>query len=322
MTRGQRTVLTVAAAVGGIALFAYALRQAGVGEIADGVRRVGWGLVPILALAGIRFLLRAQCWRLCTPPASQFSLPQAFAAFLAGDALGNVTPLGLAASEPAKVFLTRRRLATRESIASLALDNLVYAASVASVVAVGVMLVLVTVPLPFGWREGSVAALLGIAVVAVVTLRLLRGTWSEARGRRPAWRERLATLREAVLQFSTVHPGRLGIVFGLHMTFHALAVLEVFLTLRWLLGDDGVTLAQAIVFEALNRVITVAFKFVPFRVGVDEALSGGLATVLAVQPAAGVALAIVRKLRNLFWTGVGLLLIAVPVRESPARDRP
>ena len=51
-------------------------------------------------------------------------------------------------------------------------------------------------------------------------------------------------------------------------------MLEVFLTLRWLLGDRSPTLAQAIVFEALNRVVTVAFKFVPFRVGVDEALSG------------------------------------------------
>ena len=56
-------------------------------------------------------------------------------------------------------------------------------------------------------------------------------------------------------------------------------MLEVFLTLRWLLGDRSPTLEQAIVFEALNRVVTVVFKFVPFRVGIDEALSGGLAPV-------------------------------------------
>ena len=322
MTGGQRTVVTVAAAAGGLALFAYALRQTGLDEIAGGVRRVGWGLVPVLALAGIRFVLRAQCWRLCTPPSARFSLSQAFPAFLAGDALGNVTPLGMAASEPAKVLLTRRQLATRESIASLALDNLVYAASVATVVAVGVVVVLVTVPLPFEWRDAAIAALVTMAVAGAVAVRLLRGTWSEERGRRPAWRERLAGLRQSVAQFSTGHPGRLWTVFTLHMTFHALAVLEVFLTLRWLLGDGSATLAQAVVFEALNRVITVLFKFVPFRVGVDEALSGGLAAVLSVPPAAGVTLAIVRKLRNLFWTGVGLLLIAVPVRRSPATDRP
>ena len=85
-----------------------------------------------------------------------------------------------------------------------------------------------------------------------------------------------------------------------------LAVLEVFLTLRWLLGDSSPTLAQAIVFEALNRVMTVAFKFVPFRIGVDEALSGAMAPMLALNPAAGVSLAVVRKVRSLFWSAIGL----------------
>jgi hypothetical protein len=106
------------------------------------------------------------------------------------------------------------------------------------------------------------------------------------------------------------------------MTFHTLAVLEVFLTLRWLVGDGSVTVSQAVVFEALNRVVTVAFKFVPFRIGVDEALSGALAGLLSVQPVTGVTLAVVRKIRNLFWTGIGLSLIAVPVREAPVTDRP
>jgi len=322
MTNASRRVLAVAAALGGAALFYYALSRAGVDEIAAGVRRVGWGLLPILALAGARFMLRTQCWRLCMPPASRLRVPQAFAAFLAGDAVGNVTPLGMAASEPVKVFLTRHRLATRESVASLAVDNLVYAASVATVVALGVLVVLITVPLPFEWREAAIVALVGMMAGALIALRLLRGTWSEASGQRPPWRERLASLRQSVLQFSAGHPERLWGVFALHLTFHALAVFEVFLTLRWLLGDGSVTLGQAVVFEALNRVVTVLFKFVPFRVGVDEALSGALAPLLSVQPVAGVTLAVVRKARNLFWTGVGLLFIAYPVRGAPATDRP
>ena len=106
-------------------------------------------------------------------------------------------------------------------------------------------------------------------------------------------------------------------MFALDLLFHALAVIEVFITLQWLLGDRPVTFAQAIVFEALNRVVTVAFKFVPFRIGVDEALSGALAAVLAIDPAAGVALAVVRKIRNLFWSGVGLAIVAA----HPARAR-
>jgi hypothetical protein len=314
--------LTVLAALGGLVLFGYAVRRAGVAEIVDGVRMVGWGILPILGLAGARFLLRACAWRLCMPPDSRLSIAQAFGAFVAGDAIGNLTPLGMVASEPTKVFLTRHRLATRESVASLATDNLLYAASIAAMVGLGVVVALLTIPLSVAWRDGAIAALAAGVIGAAITLRLLQGTWREDSGTRPAWRETLAGLRRSVLAFSTDQPVRLAQIFLLDLSFHVLAVLEIFLTLRWLLGDRSPTLSQAIVFEALNRVVTVVFKFVPFRVGIDEALSGGIAPVIAVQPVAGVTLAVVRKVRNLVWTGVGLAFIAAhPAHAEPATDR-
>ena len=230
-----------------------------------------------------------------------------------------MTPLGLLASEPTKVFLTRHHLAPRESVSSLALENLVYAASVIAMVGIGVAVLLSTVSLPLTWFWLAVGILAALGVTAIVALRLLRGTWDDERGRRPRWRERLAGVRVAVLGFSADYQRRLWRVFALDLLFHALAVIEVFVTLQWLLGDRSVTLAEAIVFESLNRVVTVAFKFVPFRIGVDEALSGALAAVLAIDPAAGVALAVVRKIRNLFWSGVGLMVIAAhPARAHAA----
>jgi hypothetical protein len=323
VTTQRRRALTVAAALGGLVLFAYAVRQAGVDQIVDGIRKVGWGLLPIVALAGIRFLLRSCAWRLCMPRDKRLPLGQTFIAFLAGDAIGNVTPLGMVASEPTKVLLIRHRLATRESIASLAIDNLFYAGSIVAVVILGVVVMLATAPLSLEWREGALVSLIVAAAGIVVMLRLLRGTWREEGKPRPAWRESLAGLRRAVLAFSSEGLGRPLQVFLLDLSFHAVAIFEVFLTLRWLLGDRSPTLAQAIVFEALNRVITVVFKFVPFRVGIDEALSGALAPVMAVQPVAGVTLAVVRKVRNLLWTGVGLLLIAGrPAHVEPGTGHP
>jgi glycosyltransferase 2 family protein len=229
--------------------------------------------------------------------------------------MGNITPLGLLASEPTKVLLTRHHLATRESVASLALENLVYAASVVAMIGIGIAVLLITVPLPEAWVWTALAALACLVAGAALALRLLRGTWDEERGSRPRWRARLAAVRVAVLGFSSDHGSRLIRVFLLDLLFHALAVLEIFITLQWLLGSGAVTFSQAVVFEALNRVVTVAFKFVPFRIGVDEALSGGLAAALAIDPAVGVALAVVRKIRNLFWSGVGLAIVAA----HPAR---
>jgi hypothetical protein len=50
---------------------------------------------------------------------------------------------------------------------------------------------------------------------------------------------------------------------------------------------------------------------VPYRLGVDEAGSAMIARALALDPAVGVALALVRRLRILFWNAVGLVLLAI-----------
>jgi len=330
---GRRRLLTAVCTVAGAALFVYVVRRAGAAEIIDGIRRVGWGLVVLLLLAGFRFILRSQSWRLCMPDASRLPLGRAFQAFLAGDSVGNVTPLGLVASEPTKVFLSRHHLATRDAVASLAAENVIYAASVATMVSVGLLVVLLTVPLPSTWRWSLAAALAAIAVAVVAGQRLLRGTWDESRGSRPRWREQVAAVRQAVAAFSQGQSGRFQRAYALDLVYHATAVLEVFLTLRWVLGDPAsplsgeggagrITLSQAIAFEALNRVVIVAFKFVPFRVGIDEALTGAAAPLLALDPAAGITLAVVRKVRNLFWTGVGLAIIAAHPAQSASPAEP
>jgi hypothetical protein len=166
-----------------------------------------------------------------------------------------------------------------------------------------------------------VAALV-LLVSAVFLMRVVMGrsamTGNNARSR---WREQLERLRLAVAEFSHAHKDRLWAVFGLDAIFHTVAVVEVFLTLRWLLGDQSPTLTQAVAFEALNRVVTVVFKFVPFRVGVDEAVTGAAAPLLAVDPAAAVALAVVRKVRNLFWSFVGLAVIVAHPAEAVQETR-
>ena len=318
---GRRLLVPIAAALVGALLFAYAIRSVGWNNVVSGIQRVGWGFIPILVVSGLRFVLRAAAWRLCIPPNARLSLGQSFAAYLSGDSVGNVTPLGLLASEPTKLFLIRHRLATREAAASLAVDFVVYSTSAATMIAVGLVVLLANVPLSLGLRETAVAALAAIVIGVVVAIRLIGGTWKPERGERPPWRARLASLREQVFAFSAGNPARLWPVFGLDLLFQVLAVTEVYLILRWVLPEPP-SVPEAIVFSALDRAIIIAFKFVPFRLGVDEVVSGGMATILGLPTATGVVLALIKKVRSVFWVGVGLALIAAhPSRGAPATDR-
>ena len=45
-----------------------------------------------------------------------------------------------------------------------------------------------------------------------------------------------------------------------------------------------VTVAEAFLLESAGRFVTVVFKFVPYRLGIDEAGSGAVAAVLGFSP--------------------------------------
>jgi hypothetical protein len=319
---GRQALISAAGATLGAVLFIWSVERVGVSAIVDAVRRVGWGALAILAIGGLRFAVRAQCWRWCLPPGVVLDYPHAFSAFLAGDSVGNVTPLGLLASEPTKVLLTRHHLATLDSAASLTLENIVYTFSVLAMIGFGISLLLLTVTVPDPIRWLAIGALLAIVTLAATAVVALRAPLPPLVHPRSSWRGRLIRLRTEVSRFAVDHPRRLAQVFGLQIVFHVLAVWETYLTLEWLLGDQSPSATQAVLFETVNRLTTVLFKFVPFRLGVDEAASGAAASLFAVTAAAGVALALIRRGRVLFWSAIGLLLIAThPADPESATKR-
>src|SRR5262249_33617512 len=69
------------------------------------------------------------------------------------------------------------------------------------------------------------------------------------------------------------------------------------------------TLLSAFILESVNRIINVAFKFIPLRLGVDEGGTGMVSAVLGLTRAVGVTLAIIRKGRDMFWSAIGVALI-------------
>ena len=138
--------------IGGIALLAWMLVRVGVAEIAADVRQVGWMLLAIVAIGGLRFLLRAVAWRLCLEPPHALSLGDAFAAVVCGDTIGNLTPLGPLVGEPAKAAFVRGRVALGPAVTALAIENVLYTLSAAAMIASGMVALLVSFQPPSAVR--------------------------------------------------------------------------------------------------------------------------------------------------------------------------
>lgn len=316
-------------AAGGLLLFVYYVWKAGPQSIWQNIAQLGAGFLVVLLISAVRPYVRAVAWTRCFDGGVRLRVSDALKAYLAGDALGSLTPLGMVVSEPAKAAFVRDRVPVVASISALAVENLFYMLSVALFIFAGTAALLLSFPLNSKLRFASYATLVFIFCVVAVGYFVVRRQWrflsgtlaaferrGWARGFVAARGERVRAVESRIYGFYDNHRARFLPILALEGCFHLAGVAEVYATLYFILEHPpafaDLALA-AFVLESVNRVINVIFKFVPMRVGIDEAGTGLFTKVLKLGTTVGVTLAIIRKARVIFWTAVG---VAVLVRRG------
>jgi hypothetical protein len=340
VSRSRLSFLNIIVAIVGVALLIVTVQRAGGwSAIVQGAASVGWWFIVIVLLGAFRMVCRTRAWMICAsetgtgpstssgpsraesrdgsrePGTSKLRFTDAFGAWMAGDAMGNLTPLGLLASEPTKVLMARTRISTVTSIASVTIENAFYVVSVCAVLLTGTWLFLQRAEVPPGLVQISELILGAVAVAAVIgiwaartrpaVLSRLGPLISKLAGKAPASGEAIREVEARIYAVPQWPIGRILRVAAWEVAFHIAAVAEVWVVLEALV--PGVTLTEAFLLESAGRFVTVAFKFVPYRLGIDEAGSGAVATVLGFAPAVGVTLALVRRLRIIALNAVGLV---------------
>jgi lysylphosphatidylglycerol synthase-like protein len=330
----RRVLIGLLIAIAGSALLAWQIRTIGLAQVLDSLRRIGAWFIVILALALGRFTLRSLSW--ATLIGEPVPLRRVLAATLSGDAIGNLTPLGLIASEPAKAMYVSDRVGPSRALSALAVENFFYSISVALyiIIGTGVMLTMFTVADDWFRTLATIvlAAMAGVLAVAAWAAWQKPQVASAVLARVPFVHldTVVARVREFEIQtYGTVggHWGRLAIVAVCESTYHVLSFAESFLMVSMLSDPSPVQAgpslaAKAFVMDTVNRATAVAFKMVPARLGVDEAASGSFAVAIGLDRGVGVAMGLVRKGRLLVTATAGLLLLvrrAGAIRDSKLR---
>ena len=306
----------------GLGLLIYVINRVGVQPLFDALLRIGFGFFVILGLSGLRHVLRTVSMRAAVPPEHRrISFRNAFAARLGGEAISFLTFTGPLLGEATKVALLRKRVPLTYGVPALVVDNLLYNLSVVFFVLSGAVVMLLRYPLPPGvylvlMIIAAVAAF-GILVAAIAAKRrVMLLTWvidrlGELRLSPKVIlkrRHHIFHLESKVYDFYKHHPGAFFLMIACNLLAHVASVVEVFLALKMLGFHPQV--AQAYIIESLTKVINFAFAFVPGTIGVYE---GGTEVILqkglGFTPAAGLALALVRKAAIVVWTSIGLVVL-------------
>ena len=306
----------------GLGLLAYVINKVGVQPLFDALLRIGFGFFIVLGLSGLRHVLRTIAMRAAVPREHRrISFRNAFAARLGGEAISFLTFTGPLLGEATKVALLRKRVPLTYGVPALVVDNLIYNLSVVFFVLSGacVMLVSYRLPTPVYTVLIMIAAVaaLGIAAAALAAKRrVMLLTWiidrlGELRLSPKVIlkrRQHIYHLESKVYDFYKHHPAAFFGMIACDLLSHASSVIEVYVALR-LLGFHPLV-SQAYIIESLTKVINFVFAFVPGTIGVYE---GGTEVILqkglGFTPAAGLALALVRKAAIVCWTSIGLLVL-------------
>ena len=314
------TPLGIVFTIAGVLLFGYFVRKAGVGQILDGIRNLGFGFVLILAISSVRHIVRSLSWMLCFDGPERLRFRDALRGRLMGDALGNIVGIAnFLVSEPAKPAMIRERVPLMAGLTAIAIENIFYAFSVFVFIFSGMVALLLSFSLPKPLRIAGVATLVIIPILIALLYLFLRRQYRvisgalgflQRRGLSGRWVEKGRTLEDSVYGFYRCSGSRFLPILLLEACFHVAGVLEIYVTLSFISLVQAPTLFTAFILESVNRVITVVFKFIPLRAGVDEAGTGKVAEILQYTLTTGVTLTIIRKARDVFWTIVGILLLA------------
>ena len=316
MTARRRLIATVAV-IAGVALLVWQMRETGLDQIARGMAAVGWwGAAGILVLSLLRFAARSTGWSALiptdTPPG------RALAAVMAGEAAGSLTPLSMIVSEPAKAAYLGASLpgvGTSGALAALAAETFFFGVSIAIYVMAGASALLLAYPVDETLRTAGVLALGGM--MAALTIAALmawhKPTVAGALIARVPLRG-AARLADRVSAFErtayrTTHhaDARLGVVIASAVVFHALSFLEMWLTLWLVTGESHA--AAAFILDTVGRLTNVVFKVIPLQLGVLQIGSELVARALGLPAGVGVTVSLIRTVRVLFWSGVGLGLL-------------
>ena len=323
----RRAAIRVGTLALGAALFAGALYYINVGTTLETVRRLGIALPLVIVLSGLWHLTRTWAWAWCFPRPRQVGFLRLARVRLSAEAFSYLTIGG--AGEPLKVMLLSGSVDAPQAAAAVALERAAFLLGTTIIVGVGAVLAMAGLPLTPLWFRVFRTFAIGAAAVPLLTMVVVlwRGAhrqsvlrWIDA-ALAPSFGEgRVLRFTSAVarqmLDLVRGNPARLLVLLAATGASYVLMALEAYVIVR--ASGAAFTVNGALAVETFSRVASFASGLIPANIGALEVSSLAAATAVGAA-GGGAALALARRLRGVFWAGVGLAIYPRAARQTSDR---
>ena len=306
MNRRRELMLTAA----GLLLFGFVASRVGWHAVMRELEAVRAGIAIIVALSLVRLILQTRSWSIALRlDGFHFSTGELMLVRLASQGMGYLTVLGPVASEPMKIRLLRQN-GNSPTSATLADTGVYWFASglvgISGCLAAGLLLAHSPKALV---SAGMLAAIFITGLFTIARRKPFLAPLGDRFGACcPRWLRKAGQIETAVRNFARQDRPAIRQMFLLDFSCQVLVMAEVatvfwFLRLPW---HAGIILG----LEAANRMVKMASGWLPARIGADESGTAGAFLSFGLPAAAGIALALARRTRDLLGCLVGLAWLA------------
>jgi hypothetical protein len=309
----MKMIWRVGVLLAGLALVLFAVERTGLGCVVRELHTMSGALVVILALGIIRLRLQTHSWALALRQGGvEANATELMFLRLASQGIGYLTVLGPAASEPMKIKLLQHHGGS--ATAATLVDTGAYWMSA------GLVLIAGSISTAFVLTRNRGASMLVAALVAVGLYLLARPDTivdrmaSHLGKRSPGWLAKAAQIEREIRRFAVAHPAVIRRMFLLDLLCQALLLAEIAVALYFL--HLPLRAGSVLSIEAAGRVVRLLGGWMPARIGADEGGAAAAFSAVGFPAAAGLALALVRRVRDMASSLAGLIWLAWRTRSN------
>jgi len=308
----------------GVLILFMLFKTFGLDTTLDHITRMGWrfGIIVVIFLFNNIFL--AYGWRvLITYPLNMTHFFRLIAARIAGDSTSSLNAMAAVAGEPLKAMYVKDILPFKIGLATVVLDRTIHTAANMFMVLTGVIVSMFILELPVYISVMSLLIVIGSLFLLFFIIKKQReGFVKFLIEKMPPFLvkkfmtgERWEKVRQLDSEIAFVLSSRETLKkFYISLTIHYVSIivsgtLEIYFIVIFIEKGNAFPVLHGMFVYIFGFILTSAMFFMPANVGTSEGSYSLALKLLGHDPALGLSVGIIRRLRTFVWSGIGIALL-------------
>lgn len=306
----------------GIIILAVLFKSFGAEKFINDIKLLGWRFIIIVALFLFNNIVLTYAWKLLiNHPVKWNKFCNLLCARVAGDSTSSINAMGAVAGEPIKALFMQNEIPLNTGLASVVLDRTTHTICNTLLILTGIIFSFFILNLPLGISIAFLLLIIFVLFIMIIILKKQKQGFIEFLINKIPVKISSKFMDEARLKKVREIDEEIGIILSsknnikkfyksLSMRYVSVLItgtLEVYLIIKFINID--ITLVNSMFVYIFTLFLTSVVFFMPANIGTSEASYSLALKFLGYDPALGLTVGIIRRLRTFVWAGIGMLIL-------------